>query len=123
MQVRYNNGTVGNWEKYRTFRHKTVLIGNSTVQNRTMLGEKTVQDRTLRGNKLKCHELFKKHVNQNFRRKKGTKVEFGDGPSGWSRWRGQSRGSQKPPGTSRDQYSMTVQVWFLTVQGKDRTLP
>ena len=59
MQVRYDYGTVGNWVKYCTSRHKTVLVGNSTVQNRTMLGESTVQDRTFRGDKLKCHELFK----------------------------------------------------------------
>jgi len=64
-----------------------------------MLGESTVQDRTLRGNKLKCHKVFENYVNQNFRRKEGTAVEFADGPSGWSRWTGQSRGSQKPLGS------------------------
>ena len=35
------------------------------------------------------------YVNKILRRKMGTMVEFGDGPSGWSRWTGQSCGSQE----------------------------
>jgi len=124
VQVRYDYSTIGNWVKYRTFRHITVLIGNSTVRNRTMLGESTVQDRAVRGNKLRCRET--KKVNHNFMRKKGTRVEFGDGPSGWSRWTGQSKVPRSHSGASRNQDGVTVQgdrTRFSTVLGKDHTPP